>query len=64
MLRPGDSAITDNLAAHKLGGIRDVVEARGARLLHLPAYTLRLFPSMLRIAGTSTGFAPTSTQSS
>jgi transposase len=32
-LRPGDIVIMDNLPAHKVAGIRQTIEARGAALL-------------------------------
>ena len=32
-LRPGDIVVMDNLAAHKVAGVRDAIEATGARLL-------------------------------
>ena len=35
----GDTVIADNLGSHKVGGVRDAIEARGARLLFLPAYS-------------------------
>jgi transposase len=38
-LRPGDVAILDNLATHKIRGVREVIEAAGARLLYLPPYS-------------------------
>jgi transposase len=38
-LRPGDVVVMDNLAAHKVSGIRAAIEARGANLLYLPAYS-------------------------
>ena len=38
-LQPGDIVILDNLPAHKVGGIRERVEAAGARLLYLPPYS-------------------------
>ena len=31
-LRPGDTVVLDNLPAHKVSGIRERVEAAGARL--------------------------------
>ncbi|GJE28784.1 IS630 family transposase ISMdi1 [Methylobacterium organophilum] len=37
-LRPGDTVVLDNLPAHKVSGIRECIEAAGARLLYLPAY--------------------------
>ncbi|ACB27138.1 putative transposase of insertion sequence [Methylobacterium radiotolerans JCM 2831] len=38
-LRPGDTVVLDNLPAHKVSGIRECIEAAGARLLYLPAYS-------------------------
>ena len=38
-LRPGDIVILDNLSPHKAPGVREVVEAAGARLLYLPPYS-------------------------
>ena len=38
-LRPGDGVILDNLATHKIQGVREVIEAAGARLLYLPPYS-------------------------
>jgi len=38
-LRPGDMVILDNLATHKIRGVREAVDARGARLLYLPPYS-------------------------
>ena len=37
-LAPGDVVVLDNLGAHKVAGVRERVERRGARLLYLPAY--------------------------
>ena len=39
MLGPGDIVVLDNLSAHKVKGIREAIEAAGARLLYLPAYS-------------------------
>ncbi|GJD86907.1 hypothetical protein BHAOGJBA_0405 [Methylobacterium hispanicum] len=36
--------IFDNLQAHKVSGIRERVEAAGARLLYLPPYGLAFNP--------------------
>ena len=36
--------ILDNLSAHKVDGIRDMVEACGAQLLYLPPYSSDLNP--------------------
>lgn len=38
-LEAGDIVLADNLAAHKLEAARAVIEARGAILLFLPAYS-------------------------
>src|SRR5262245_13658067 len=38
-LRGGDIVIMDNLAAHKVEGVREIVEATGAKLRYLPAYS-------------------------
>ena len=38
-LRPGQVVVLDNLSAHKGQRVRDLVEARGASLLFLPAYS-------------------------
>ena len=39
LLRPGHIVIMDNLAAHKVDGVRQAIEARGATLLYLPPYS-------------------------
>ena len=38
-LLPGDIVIMDNLPAHKISGARQAIEAAGATLLFLPAYS-------------------------
>jgi transposase len=38
-LAPGDIVIADNLASHKVAGVREAIEARGAELMFLPAYS-------------------------
>ena len=38
-LRPGEVVILDNLATHKIRGVREAVHSRGARLLYLPPYS-------------------------
>lgn len=38
-LRPGDIVLMDNLPTHKVTGIAELVEARGARLEFLPPYS-------------------------
>jgi transposase len=43
-LRPGDVVVLDNLACHSAAGVREAVQAAGARLLHLPPYSPDLNP--------------------
>jgi transposase len=38
-LRPGEVVILDNLATHKIRGVREALEAAGARLRYLPPYS-------------------------
>lgn len=38
-LRSGDVVILDNLATHKIRGVREALEAVGARLMYLPPYS-------------------------
>ncbi len=38
-LRPREVLVMDNLASHKVAGVREAVEATGASLLYLPPYT-------------------------
>lgn len=43
-LKVGDVVIMDNLSSHKVGGIRELIEATGSRLLYLPPYSPDLNP--------------------
>jgi transposase len=43
-LSPGDIVVMDNLAAHKVLGVRSLIEDAGARLLYLPPYSPDLNP--------------------
>jgi transposase len=43
-LSPGDVVVMDNLAAHKVAGIREAIAAVGASLLYLPPYSPDLNP--------------------
>ena len=43
-LANGDIVIMDNLASHKVAGVRQAIEAAGARLLYLPPYSPDLNP--------------------
>ena len=38
-LAPGDIVVADNLASHKVAGVREAIEARGAERMFLPAYS-------------------------
>ena len=38
-LSPGDIVVMDNLSSHKIAGVRQAIEDRGARLLYLPPYS-------------------------
>lgn len=63
ILTPGDVVVLDNLPAHRVAGVRHLIEARGASLLFLPIYSPDLNPielmfaklkSLLRSAGART----------
>jgi transposase len=43
-LKAGDIVVMDNLGAHKVSGIREAIEARGAQLIYLPPYSPDLSP--------------------
>lgn len=43
-LAAGDVVVMDNLPAHKVAGVREAIEARGAVLLYLPPYSPDLNP--------------------
>lgn len=38
-LRRGDIVVMDNLGAHKVSGIREAIESKGAKLIYLPPYS-------------------------
>jgi len=38
-LQPGHIVVMDNLPAHKVSGVRQAIEAHGAKLLYLPPYS-------------------------
>ncbi len=44
VLRAGQVVIMDNLAAHKVAGVREAIEAAGCRLIYLPPYSPDLSP--------------------
>lgn len=43
-LRPGHVVVMDNLGAHKVNGVRQRIEACGAKVLYLPPYSPDLNP--------------------
>lgn len=43
-LEPGDILILDNLASHKVRGVREAIERAGAQVLYLPPYSPDLNP--------------------
>ena len=44
VLDPGDVVVLDNLAAHKVHGVRQAIAAAGASILYLPPYSPDLNP--------------------
>ncbi len=49
-LQPGDIVVMDNLASHKVAGIKEAIEATGASLRYLPPYSPDLNPIEQAIA--------------
>jgi transposase len=49
-LRDGDIVVMDNLKPHKAAGVRQAIEAAGAKLLYLPPYSPDLNPIEQAIA--------------
>ena len=49
-LGKGDTVIMDNLPAHKIARVREIIEAAGARLLYLPPYSPDLNPIEMMFA--------------
>jgi transposase len=43
-LSPGDLVILDNLSSHKIAGVHQAIEVRGAQLRYLPPYSPDLNP--------------------
>ena len=39
ILKPGDIVVMDNLASHKVAGVREAIESAGAELRYLPPYS-------------------------
>lgn len=49
-LSKDDIVVADNLSSHKVQGVREAIEARGARLLYLPPYSPDLNPIEMAFA--------------
>lgn len=49
-LKPGDMVIMDNLRSHKVAGVREAIEAAGARLMFIPPYSPDLNPIEMAFA--------------
>jgi transposase len=49
-LKKGDIVVMDNLKPHKAAGVREAIEAAGAKLLYLPPYSPDLNPIELLFA--------------
>lgn len=45
VLQPGDVVVMDNLSSHKVDGVRQRIQQRGAELLYLPPYSPNLNPT-------------------
>lgn len=43
-LESGDIVVMDNLSAHKVAGVRQAIEAKGAKIAYLPPYSPDLNP--------------------
>jgi transposase len=43
-LKPGDVVVMDNLSAHKVTGVQELIEKTGAEILYLPPYSPDLNP--------------------
>ena len=54
-LVPGDVVVPDNLPAHKVAGLAELVKARGAHLLYLPPYSPDFNPIELAFSKLKTG---------
>ena len=49
-LHPGDMVILDNLSTHKIAAVKTLIEARGASVQYLPAYSPDLNPIKMAFA--------------
>jgi transposase len=57
-LKEGQVVILDNLSIHKGQRVRELIEARGCRLLFLPAYSPDFSPILRGLLQTESGSAP------
>jgi transposase len=57
-LKEGQVVILDNLSIHKRQRVRKLIEARGCRLLFLPAYSPDFSPILRDLLQTESGSAP------
>ena len=57
-LTPGQTVVMDNLAAHKVHGVREMIEARGAKLPLFAAVLTGLQPYREGLVETQTAPAP------
>lgn len=57
-LHAGDLVVMDNLSAHKVQGVRELIEATGAELLYLPPYSPDFNPIEKAWANSSSCCAP------
>jgi transposase len=54
-LRKGDIVFMDNLRTHKIAGVREAIEAVGARVRYLPAYSQPTPPTSIQSSRPSPG---------
>ena len=43
-LKPGDIVVLDNLRVHKVAGVKELIQAKGAKICYLPPYSPDLNP--------------------
>jgi transposase len=54
ILRPGQVVVMDNLSSHKVSGVQEAIEARGARIEFLPPYSPDFSPIELMFSKVKT----------
>jgi uncharacterized repeat protein (TIGR03803 family) len=60
-LTPGDAVIIDNLPARKVHGVRQAIDAAGAMVLYLPAYSPDFNPIEMAFSNSPRAFPPSCT---